>query len=96
MKVRTAIVTLCAAALCSVGIAATASAETSTPAGGVWNYGTGGGWVWSDYFHPSKCHGSSVQGKWFDSDTASAGRWSEAQAEDRWYAVDRSWYKSYC
>lgn len=77
-------------------VALPAWAATSYPSGGIWNHGTGGGWVWSDYFHPSRCHGSSVRGAWWDEDSASAGRWSEARAKDRWYAVDHAYYKSYC
>lgn len=93
---RRAAATSVAACILAVGSAVPAFAETAYVGGGTWNYGENSSIVWSDYYHPRNCHGSSVQGKWFDSDTASAGQWSRAWAESRWYAVDKSYYRSYC
>ena len=92
---RTAALTL-ATSILAVGFAVPAFAGTQNVSGGIWNYGTGGGRVWSDYFHAKNCHSSSVQGQWFDSDSASRGQWSEAWAQDRRFSVDHSYYKSYC
>lgn len=49
--------------------------------------------MWSNYHHPDRCHGASVQGKWYDEDYAGAGSWARASADDRWYAVDQAYYK---
>lgn len=80
-----------------LGTAVPAMAATEYPApGAMWNYGTGGGRVWSDLLYSKSCHSSSVQGKYYDSDSAAAGYWSEASAPSRWYAIDKSYYKLYC
>ncbi len=79
-----------------LGGAGAAYATVVSVGGGTWSYGTGGGEVWSDYYHAGKCHGSSVQGTYYEKDYASAGWWSMADAPDRWYAVDKSWYDTSC
>lgn len=85
-----------AASILIASAAAPAFATTEYPSGGIWNYGTNSDRVWSDYFHGGNCHSSSVQGAWFDTDSASAGQWSEAEADQRRFRVDHSYYKSYC
>lgn len=57
-----------------------AFAATQYPAeGGQWNYGlTAGVHAYSDYYHPSQCHGSSVYNDWGNNrsiDTA-GGQWA--------------------
>lgn len=59
-----------------------AIATTAYPAeGGQWNYGLAAGvHAYSDYLHPTQCHGSSVYNDWGSSrsiDTA-GGYWSGA------------------
>lgn len=56
-----------------------AMADTvNPPEGGVWRYGRG----YSDYFHGSKKHGSSVQGVNFvRSPCVKAGSWSYARTD---------------
>jgi lactococcin 972 family bacteriocin len=50
-------------ALCSV--TGTAVAATQYPVqGGTWNYGLNGAGAYSDYYHGSVCHGSSVYTDW--------------------------------
>lgn len=89
-KLRSTVACMIAAG--AIGVAGPALAEVSYPSGGTWSHGTGDGEVWSDYYHPNRCHGSSVQGVWFDEDYASAGYWSTASADDSW-GVDEAWYK---
>ncbi|RZB18740.1 hypothetical protein StrepF001_13335 [Streptomyces sp. F001] len=36
--------------------------------GGTWDYGAGTAIVWSDYYHGTKCHGSTAVGEYIDSD----------------------------
>lgn len=44
--------------------AVTAFADTvNTPSGGRWDYGVGGGIVWSNYYHSSLTHKSTAVGK---------------------------------
>lgn len=82
---------LCGALLGS-GVTA-AFASTAYVGGGKWDYGTGGGKVWSNYYHGSKVHKSSVQGAYYyDSGWKSAGVTSYASATDRAFAVDYSYW----
>jgi lactococcin 972 family bacteriocin len=79
-----------------LGSGATAAfAAISYPGGGVWNYGTGGGIVWSDYYHGSKTHRSSVDGAYYySSPWTSAGYWSIADAPDT-SGVDYSYWDTW-
>jgi hypothetical protein len=43
------------------GGASAAIATTEYPAGGVWDYGTGGPYIYSFFQHPTLVHGSSVK-----------------------------------
>ena len=89
-KLRTTLACMITAA--AIGVGAPAFADITYPSGGTWSHGTGGGRVWSNYHHPNRCHGSSVQGEWYEEDYAGAGRWSRADAADTWW-VDEAWYK---
>ncbi|MFF8592235.1 lactococcin 972 family bacteriocin [Streptomyces sp. NPDC015220] len=63
---------------------------TATPAlatitypseGGTWDHGAGTSYVWSDYLHNSKCHGSTSVGAYTDrSANTAAGTWSITSA----------------
>ncbi|MEV0781309.1 lactococcin 972 family bacteriocin [Streptomyces sp. NPDC050428] len=64
-------------------VAATATpalAEISYPGGGIWDHGLTGSTVYSDYYHPTKCHGSTSVGTFTDRDSAFAGFWSITEA----------------
>ncbi|WP_405680997.1 lactococcin 972 family bacteriocin [Streptomyces sp. NBC_00868] len=64
--------------------------------GGTWSYGVGGGYVYSSYYHVSKCHGSSVQGAYFaSSGNTDAGIQANASAETAW-SGNKSYYRSTC
>lgn len=67
--------------------------------GGKWHYGTtgpkGGGVVYSDYYHRSKSHGSTVvngNGYTVRSPTIAKGKWSHASASAVRNKVDRSYW----
>ncbi|WP_125773391.1 lactococcin 972 family bacteriocin [Antribacter gilvus] len=88
--------------LASTAVAATLIAGGTTVAVAAVTYVGGGTWergssttVWSNYFHGTRCHGSSVQGTYYDSDSRPAGQWTLASAPTRWWAVDNA-YWGYC
>jgi len=93
MAVRRKLVTALVAGGMVLGLASPALATVVNVGGGTWDYGTGGGKVWSYYYHGSKCHKSSVQGQYYaSSGNTRAGAWARASAPDRWYAVDHAYY----
>ncbi|WP_344321178.1 lactococcin 972 family bacteriocin [Streptomyces macrosporus] len=52
---------------------------TYPPEGGTWDHGITPGTVWSNYYHGSKCHGSTSVGYFTDrSPDTAAGRWSNS------------------
>ncbi|AQU68263.1 hypothetical protein BBN63_20640 [Streptomyces niveus] len=63
--------------------------------GGTWDYGAGTAVVWSDYYHGSKCHGSTSVGAYIDSDEEAAGGWSITQAEVA-ASGNESYYRTSC
>ncbi|MFG2112920.1 lactococcin 972 family bacteriocin [Streptomyces sp. NPDC048718] len=76
--------------------AAPALATITYPAeGGEWDHGAGTAMVWSDYLHPSKCHGSTSVGTYTDTDTASAGSWSMTGAPVM-LSGNKAYYKTTC
>ncbi|MFD4986344.1 lactococcin 972 family bacteriocin [Streptomyces sp. NPDC058374] len=87
----------------SVAISSALVVAAATPAmatvvnvgGGTWDYGAGTATVWSDYYHKSKCHGSTSVGAEVDSDVASAGSWSITQAKAA-LSGNKSYYKTEC
>ncbi|ARU51789.1 lactococcin 972 family bacteriocin [Cellulosimicrobium cellulans] len=95
-KLRKPVVAVALAVAAVAGGAGTAYATISYVGGGTWDHGVGGGTVWSDYYHGSKCHGSSVQGTYYEKRYASAGRWSMADAPSRAFVVDKAWYDTSC
>ncbi|WP_150239542.1 lactococcin 972 family bacteriocin [Nocardiopsis quinghaiensis] len=92
---RIATTTLLAAGI-AAGAAGAASATIVNIGGGTWDYGVGGGTVWSDYYHGSSCHSSSVSGEYYSSSGATAaGSWARASAPDTWM-VDHSYWNNQC
>lgn len=76
-----------------LGSGITAFASTDYVGGGKWDYGTGGGKVWSNYYHGTKTHKSSVDGSsYVSSGWIGKGKTSYASSGDRWYAVDHSYW----
>ncbi|MEV7613207.1 lactococcin 972 family bacteriocin [Streptomyces sp. NPDC089799] len=75
--------------------AAPALATTVNVSGGTWDYGAGTATVWSDFYHGSKCHGSTSVGSYIDSDEASAGSWSITAAPVK-LSGNKSYYNTTC
>ncbi|MGH3807524.1 MAG: lactococcin 972 family bacteriocin [Pseudonocardiaceae bacterium] len=93
MAVKRKLVTALAAGAMVLGFASPALATVAEVEGGTWDYGVGGGKVWSYYYHGSSCHKSSVQGQQYvSSGKTPAGVWARASVPDRWYTVDYSYY----
>lgn len=96
MGIRRRLTIAATTGIISLGIAIPAFATVEYPAGGVWDYGTENGIVYSDYYHPTSWHKSSVKtSSVFSSPCTAKGYWSKASANDRWWAVDYS-YWSFC
>lgn len=76
---------------------ASAGAAVAEPRdGGDWDHGSSGGRVWSNYWHPTNAHGSSVQGHTFvDSGCVGADVWARAQAKSKFlpWGVDGAYYR---
>ncbi|MFE6104046.1 lactococcin 972 family bacteriocin [Streptomyces laurentii] len=75
--------------------AAPAMATIVYVGGGTWDYGANAYYVWSDYYHGSKCHSSTSVGTSIDSDEASAGSWSRTQVTAALYG-NKSYYSTTC
>lgn len=58
------VVTLLVAAGITLGTAGAAVAATSYVGGGTWWHGLTAGTVYSDYFHSTRCHGSTAVGSY--------------------------------
>jgi len=95
MRLRNAAAaTVLAAGMVAAGIAvgaAPASAYTSYPEGGTWDYGNSGS-TWSNYHHPSKVHRSTAcnSTKCLRSADAARGSWSRASVS--WTVTGNTWY----
>lgn len=68
--------------------------------GGTWNYGVSSRYVWSNYYHGSKSHYSTVRGSyWSRSGYTFKGRWSRASAQKApgWkvWKVNKAYYGFY-
>ncbi|MFF4761520.1 lactococcin 972 family bacteriocin [Streptomyces sp. NPDC001292] len=87
-------VTVAAGVLVAAG-ATPALATIAYVGGGTWDYGAGTATVWSDYYHPDKCHGSTSVGKTIQSDTASKGYWSVTSVQAALYG-NETYYKTTC
>lgn len=95
-KLRKPVAAIALAGSVLVGGAAAAHATIEYVGGGTWDHGVNSSIVWSDYYHGSRCHGSSVQGTYYEKDYASAGYWSIADAPSRPFVADRAWYDTTC
>ncbi|MFJ2177289.1 lactococcin 972 family bacteriocin [Streptomyces sp. NPDC101062] len=78
-----------------VAAATPALATVVNVGGGKWDYGAGTAIVWSDYYHGSKCHGSTSVGQYVDADEAAAKSWSLTQAEVA-LSGNKSYYSTTC
>lgn len=94
MKTRNRVVSTLAAVVLAVGIAGPALATVRQVDGGTWDYGTGNGIVWSNYYHAKKCHGSSVTGAsgLRRSPDTRAGAWANVWDYDT-RGVDHAYYR---
>ncbi|GAA3852586.1 lactococcin 972 family bacteriocin [Streptomyces sp. NPDC003631] len=96
MKIKSGLKASLAAGALVIAAATPALATITYPAeGGTWDHGAGTAIVWSDYYHGSKCHGSTAVGKYIDSDEAASGSWSFAQA-DVALSGNKAYYNTSC
>ncbi|MET8813121.1 lactococcin 972 family bacteriocin [Streptomyces sp. NPDC004549] len=95
MKFKNGVRAAAAAGVLVMAGAVPALATVKNIDGGTWDYGAGTATVWSDYYHPSKCHGSTSIGKTTQSDTAPKGDWSVTGVEAALYG-NETYYKTTC
>ncbi|WP_162873039.1 lactococcin 972 family bacteriocin [Austwickia chelonae] len=86
--------------ICTVSAAVIASGSTAAFAyaevdGGKWDFGHGPFDTYSNYWHPTKNHGSSVtrNGQKFDSGCASPNEWSRASVNAKWTDSVAQYYR---
>lgn len=78
---KRAAATLVIAAGLTAGTASVATAAISYVGGGTWYHGLTSGRVYSDYFHATRCHGSTAVGTYTVTSAAMLpGKTSEASA----------------
>ncbi|MEU5692420.1 lactococcin 972 family bacteriocin [Actinosynnema sp. NPDC020468] len=96
MRVDRVVKSALAAGALVLGIATPALATVVNVGGGTWDYGVDSARVWSNYYHGSKCHGSSVVGAYYDSsgDTR-AGITARASAPAKG-SGNKSYYRASC
>ncbi|MEU3183818.1 lactococcin 972 family bacteriocin [Streptomyces sp. NPDC006923] len=95
VRIKRGIKLAIAAGALVVGTAAPALATVVGVGGGTWDYGADATWTWSDYYHGSKCHGSSVQGKnYYTSGDTAAGAWANAGAPAKLSGNQAYWRNS--
>ncbi|MDH2456677.1 lactococcin 972 family bacteriocin [Corynebacterium bovis] len=77
------------------GNVATAAAAVQYVGGGTWEYGTGGGKVYSDYYHAAVKHGSSVRGKsgLVQSPCVSPGEWARVSDNTKFFGRNESFWR---
>ncbi|MFF0103495.1 lactococcin 972 family bacteriocin [Streptomyces hirsutus] len=95
MNIKNSLKVAMAAGVLIVAGAAPALAIVKQVGGGTWDYGAGTATVWSDYYHPDNCHGSTSVGKTIQSDTAGKGSWSITSVQVALYG-NESYYKTSC
>lgn len=79
-------------ALLAIGGAGAAQATISYPSGGVWSYGVGT-YVYSNYYHGYRWHGSTAVGtRTYRSPLVRPGRWSIASAPAAW-SGNKAYYR---
>lgn len=74
---------------------AAAFAGSQLVGGGIWNYGTSAGAIYSHYLHNTQCHGASVHnGKLYRVTNIKPGVWAKVHAKDWPMRVDHAyWHK---
>lgn len=75
-----------------------ALAATQNVSGGTWNYGISNSKVYSNYYHKTKKHSSSVKNGYNErsySGTVGANKTSYASIKSHWSAIDYSYYQTY-
>lgn len=95
VKARIFAVVTMVSLLASVGVA---DAAVEYPKeGGKWEYGTDGPSIWSNYYHKTRSHGSSVRnchGDLTRSPVVNPGQWSNASRGDGCKrGVDQAYYR---
>lgn len=73
--------------LTGLGVVTAVSAATQYPDGGVWTYGPTNGGAFSNYYHGSKYHSSTVVSRWNSNSHkayANAGQTSYAYIKTSW------------
>lgn len=95
-KIRKPVAAALVAGAFLVGGGAAAHATISYVGGGTWDHGVNSSIVWSDYYHGSKCHGSTSVGSYTERDNAPAGWWSVTSAPSRVFVVDKAYYRTSC
>ncbi|MEU6863370.1 lactococcin 972 family bacteriocin [Streptomyces sp. NPDC046876] len=86
-----------AAGFIVLGAAVPAVAAQSDVSGGTWYYGTNSSdFVYSNYYHGERCHGSSAKGKYLaQSGNVDKGKTSYASAPEAMWG-NESYYRSNC
>lgn len=95
MNIKSSLKAALAAGVLIVAGAVPALATVKNIDGGIWDYGAGTATVWSDYYHPDKCHGSTSVGRTIQSDTATKGNWSITSVQAALYG-NETYYKTTC
>jgi len=96
LKIRNGLKFAVAAGALVLAFASPALADQISVGGGIWNYGAGEEVVWSNYYHSSKCHGSTAVGQYTDrSPDTSAGYWSYASAPVK-VTGNNAYYRTTC
>ena len=74
---------------------AAAFAGSQLVGGGIWNYGTSAGAIYSHYLHNTQCHGASVHnGKLLRGTSSTPGAWATGHATaGPSRAPQASWHK---
>ena len=98
MKHKVKALATVALAAVAIGTASGVAAATQYPDGGVWTYGAANGGAFSNYYHGSKYHSSTVVSRWSsrsDIGYASAGRTSYAYIPTSWGEQVAFYYNHY-
>ncbi|MFF7247693.1 lactococcin 972 family bacteriocin [Embleya sp. NPDC008237] len=95
MKLKRAAKLMAVSGALVVAVATPAIATIDYPSGGTWDHGAGTATVWSHYYHPSVCHGSTSVGTYTERASAAAGSWSYTSATAK-LSGNESYYRTTC
>ncbi|BCL25262.1 lactococcin 972 family bacteriocin [Streptomyces aurantiacus] len=96
MQIKRSIKLSIAAGALVAGMATPALATTIGVGGGTWDYGVSSSTVRSNYFHQTRCHGSSVEGQYYDSSgNVAANDWARASANAASFG-NQAWWRNTC